>query len=243
MDIYNAEFIKRLKIFVSKVDWIIPYEFYYHAEQDMDENRQYLPPTTVMTDGIIFGDSRAAGGQWETNIRFLKPENENMKLINKSIGGTTITDASQPPSIQVLIGFNPKFYIQASGGNDLGAGTSYKKIMGDAFKIMYNLRKYNPGSKLFIHCVLPIIKHGSATNKNVIELNNLLKLACQVMELDFIDFFNDFYDPATGWCKLEYLNLNEVPEWLWKKYTPVHFSEAGYQKWYELLNNYLAKFH
>lgn len=194
---------KVLKQFCKEVG--INYCFATVLKNHAFEEKKYLH-NPVQSEKIVFtGDSRTACADLQNNIHI------GLEVENSGISGSTISDWSSDFGIQFIIMKNPKKFCISAGGNDLGAGGSkhpIQKIVGDLFEVLWTMQMYTD-SKLYCCCVLPIIKHGSATNKEVCELNKWIKIACKLLNVSCIDFYNDFLDPKTGWCNIKYLRPEE----------------------------------
>lgn len=186
---------------------------------------------------LMVGDSRTAGGQWYTLDIPLRVE-------NIAIGGTALAtntyEWSSRLAIQAILNYNPRAIMIALGVNDLAAGVHLKKIIGSLCKIYYAVANYTD-AEVFIHCGLPVLKHGSAYNSDVIELNTCLRAFCDVHGVRYIDLFYDFMDDKNGIAETRFLNDSEIPAALSHKLYPVHYNDRGYAHWYELLTKYFNK--
>jgi len=197
----------KLKQFCKEVG--INYTFAWELKKHALDEPKFVPSMSPQENIICFiGDSRTALGDWENNIHV-----PNITAKNFARSGSTVTNWSGDLVIQAIIQKNPKWLSTSCGGNDLGAGGSkhrIQKIIGDMFKLIWNVEMYSDTEKIFVHAVLPVIQHGKATNKDVCELNKNLKALCKILNISYIDFYNDFIDYKTNWCKLEYLRKEEM---------------------------------
>ena len=224
--------------------------FKMHASENHSFYQLKAEPQSL---AIFTGDSRMAGavnyGTWNDKL------NLSLPILNLSVGGTRSEDWDNKISIQGIINNYPKMVLYGVGGNDLASGMSYQAIIGSLQKIIFTLKYWCPETKIYIHCCLPILYHGKATNKKVRELNRQLKILCINNNIHFINFFEEFnkYYPQsvdskfgtiefTDACNIFYLNMDEVPPYMRDYNTmPVHFNQNGYNRWFYLLNEYFKK--
>jgi lysophospholipase L1-like esterase len=210
------------------------------------ESHNYIIPINVMKEVFLWvGDSRIAGGDWN-NLHITK----KIPIDNKAIGGTRAREWSKRVCLQLIIDMYPKMILIGVGGNDVGSGQSFQSIIGDIQKMIFAIKNYCPYTVIFLHCCLPVLVHGKATNTEVREFNRQLEILAGCNEIEYIDLFDDFncLSAQTIQVKnsllvlhdaidIKYVNMEELPFYARSKdRLPVHLNAEGYKYWYALLN-------
>jgi len=120
----------------------------------------------------------------------------------------------------------PKIVFLMVGTNDLRINMAQETIVSNYRRILQSIKNESPKSQIFIQSILP----RQATYQNCIAIMNqeLLTLA-QDFGYTFIDLYSAFLDDD-GTIKNEYSN------------DELHLLGAGYKKWKELIEPYLASY-
>lgn len=239
---------KQLKEFCRKVNW--NYTFSFTLKSNALVDKKFLPNPRPVQGMEIIGDSRVAMapiymGGFPANIKIGVP------VFSDGVGGTRTSEWHKDLVMQWLISRGLSRTMIALGGNDLGMGMSDQEFIGNMFYMVWTLQTFT-FTKVYVHCILPAIQHMKATNADIIRVNKLLKVLCDVTGAVFIDLFDQFNCPGVqtfpGYpkplinvCNLAYLNTAEVPVSMWGigGIFPVHFSMEGYKLWYKGLNEKL----
>lgn len=210
----------------------------------------YLPALEARDELIIVGDSRVALGDfalggWAKNVKA-----GNLAVVNFGVSASTMQDWAGRVPLQIIVARNPRAVVIAAGGNDKGDGAPDEAVLGSLQAMIFALKDFT-GARVYVHGILPIIQHGSATNQDIKKTNALMKTLCAVNGVSFIDFFDQFNVAGaqtfgtysfTDVMNFSYLLMEELvlQKWARKGSRPVHLSEAGYRHWFKLLNEYFA---
>jgi len=236
---------------ISKL-FFCPQEF---KKYSMEFSNLYAPGI-LKNQLVMIGDSRLAGFP----VSQLKLD---IPIVNGGVGGTTVIGWSGHEVVQSIINQGGGWLFSNLAGNDLGGNATNQHILGCLCRLNFAVQDYC-NAKILVHGVLPVIQHGNADNVDVKKYNKLCKQICDICGWQYINFFDEFYNPLTGWCRLAYLNLPEagplppqeiifaaeygnrkamriLMEKYWPKIRPVHFSSEGNARWLELLQAELKK--
>lgn len=187
------------------------------------ENRKDLFEHLPLEKGsiIFLGDSLTEFGQWSELLPY-------PTIKNRGIAGET-TDgllrrldgvlASRPNAIFLMIGINDFLFFNR------------KKILENYNKIINDINKKSPKTKLFIQSLLPVnkgVRNNVFDNKEIARLNGELKILCEKKGITYLD--------------LHSLLLDDKGQ-LATKYTAdgVHINGAAYLIWKEVVFDYIIE--
>jgi lysophospholipase L1-like esterase len=189
--------------------------YYYHKK----EHFELLPNTK--NEIIFLGNSITDSAEW-----FEVFQNPNIK--NRGIGGddtegvldrlNEITE-SKPDKVFIMI-----------GTNDLAYGKSVEQIIDNYKKIVAQIKKDSPKTKIFIQSILPVDDgiHFTRPNASINKINVALKKIAIQEKLTYLDLASLFSD------KDGKLDKNYSIDGL-------HINGAGYQKWKDAIEKYIIK--
>jgi len=173
-----------------------------------------LPNTN---DEILFvGNSITAGGKWAELFN-------DLRIKNRGISGDVtegilfrldeITE-SKPLKIFLMIGVN-----------DLSYGLSVDSVLQNYKRILENILKDSPNTKIYVQSVLPVndnfdyFKNHTNKGELILELNRKIKLLAEKFNLVYIDLFSFFVNEQGKLkeeCTFDGLHLNGQGYLLWK---------------------------
>ena len=181
--------------------------YYYHRKEQFE----MLPNTE--NEIIMLGNSITDQCEWHELFN-------DINIKNRGIGGddtdgilerlSEITE-SQPKKIFILI-----------GTNDLAYGKSSDHVMSNYRKIIEQIKRESPKTKIYVQSVLPVddALHYTRPNPEIIKINDQLADLAKENQLTYIDLWSYFKD-NTGKLNYEYsidgLHLNANGYKLWKK--------------------------
>jgi predicted alpha-1,2-mannosidase len=189
--------------------------YYYHKK----EHFEFLPNTK--NEIIFLGNSISDSAEWAELF-----QNPNIK--NRGIGGDD-TDGVLDRLTEVTESNPDKVFIMI-GTNDLAYGKSVEYVIENHKKIVTQIKKNSPKTKIFIQSILPVdeVLHPTRPNASIKKINNALKEISDNENLTYIDLASVF-DDENG--KLD------------KKYSidGLHINGLGYQKWMEIIEKYISQ--
>lgn len=187
--------------------------YYYHRKEHFES----LPDTP--NEIIFLGNSITDGAEWAELFG-----NPNVK--NRGIGGDD-TDGVLERLAEVTSSQPDKIFMMI-GTNDLAYGKTVDHVVENHKKIIAQIEKDSPETKIFIQSVLPCedAVHTTRPNDKIREINRQLIELCKSQDLIYIDLDPAFSD--------ENGKLN-------KKYSidGLHVNGAGYLIWKEILEKYI----
>lgn len=190
-----------------------------HYQYSRDKVLKALP--NDQGEVIMLGDSQIQFFEWREAFK-------NINIKNRGIGGD-ITKGVLLRINEVVESKPSKVFIEV-GINDLEQGFPIDTIMRNYGKIIKTINRESPGTKVYIHSVLPSSINISGTDKPVIDnielLNTKLQHYCIINNLQYIDLFSKF---ASGpGLSPEYDSGDKV-----------HLSGAGYLLWCDIIKPYM----
>ncbi|MEG1617232.1 MAG: GDSL-type esterase/lipase family protein [Bacteroidales bacterium] len=195
------------------------YSTYWHQRATLFET---LP--TGKKDIVFVGNSITDGGEW-----FELFNNPNVK--NRGISGDVsmgVYDRLAP-----IVKGQPKKIFLLIGVNDLSRGTSIDTIAGNIARVIDEIKKQSPKTRIYLQSVLPVsdekkmFSGHTARGKDIAPLNLLLEQLASDKSITYIDLYSHFINPATGKMDLRYTNDG------------LHLLGAGYQRWSEIVKPYV----
>lgn len=192
---------------------------YYYDRKDL-----FAQLKTNNKDIVFLGDSLTDYNEWSEAFN-------NSNVLNRGIGGDRIWSLYDRLN-EITEGKPNKIFIMV-GINDLGAEENINSIIDYYDKIISNIQKSSPNTKLFIQSVLPVNtkKNVSALpkvkNNDVVKLNNQLKALTYKKNVTFINLYSLF-------VKNGELDSNLTTD-------GVHLKSNGYKIWETTINQYVNK--
>jgi lysophospholipase L1-like esterase len=189
--------------------------YYYHKK----EHFEFLPNTK--NEIIFLGNSISDSAEWAELF-----QNPNIK--NRGIGGDD-TDGILDRLTEVTESNPYKVFIMI-GTNDLAYGKSVEYVIENHKKIVTQIKKNSPKTKIFIQSILPVdeVLHPTRPNASIKKINKALKEISDNENLIYIDLASEF-DDENG--KLD------------EKYSidGLHINGLGYQKWMEIIEQHISQ--
>lgn len=156
-------------------------------------------------------------------------------VINSGVAGYTTSDILNNLDKMVPI-YNPTKVFLLIGTNDIDLDKSDKYIINNITKIINNIKKKRPKTKIYIESIYPVnntndskINHatvGIRNNKRIIKLNKKIKAYCDKNNYTYIDVYSNLVD-KDGNLKIEYTEEG------------LHLTDLGYLKVTKILYPYL----
>ena len=161
---------------------------------------------------VFLGDSLTAGAPWAGYF----PE---VRVLNEGISGDTTEGLLS--RLKGVIRVEPDRLFLMAGVNDLGLGAPISQIVWNHKKIITDIRKGSPRTRVFLLSVLPVRNErlgDRIDNLDIRELNRRLEKAAEETGAGFIDLFPRF---LTDYGQLD------------ARFTidGVHLNMAGYEVW------------
>lgn len=185
---------------------------------------KYIQPNIT----IFVGDSITKGFD-------LKEEFDDLIVINKGIDGNKTTDILKRLDSDIYT-FQPSKVFLLIGINDIGKNIENDEIIDNIEKIVDNIRKNCPNTKIYLQSIYPINntddkkidkKHFKyRNNKTVISINKKLKALASNKEFVYIDVYSHLLDENNN------LKLSYTKEGL-------HLNKDGYEEISKVLNSYV----
>lgn len=127
-----------------------------------------------------------------------------------------------------------KVFIMA-GINDLLNYVPTNQIVKDYNKIIQKICDISPETKIYVQSILPVARDASivylgdpdAANKEIVNINMMLKGLCNNETVRFIDLGKFFLKDG---------ELNNIYSW-----DGLHLNAKGYKLWYELIQPYVVE--
>ena len=187
--------------------------YYYHKK----EHFEMLPNTE--NEIIFLGNSITDGAEWSELF-----ENPNIK--NRGIGGDDTNGVLERLS-EVTESYPDKVFLMI-GTNDLAYGKSVEHVIENHKKIVTQIKKDSPKTKIYIQSILPVddAVHYTRPNASIEKINIALKELAVKKDLTYIDLVPTFSNEK-GKLSKEF------------SIDGLHVNGLGYQKWKELIKEYL----
>jgi len=151
---------------------------------------------------------------------------ENPLIKNRGIGGDD-TDGILDRLGEVTESGPDKIFLLI-GTNDLAYGKKGDYILENYKKIIESIKKNAPDCSLYIQSILPVddALHYTRPNKEIIKINEELKLLAQEYSMTYIDIWSTFKD-KNGMLDKSY-SLDGL-----------HLNGAGYEVWKKIIEKYI----
>lgn len=205
-------------------------QFFYFTSVMKDHTREnpYEIKVEANDNFVFLGDSITEG--YPTKELF-----DDLPIINSGVSGYTTDDILKNLDEMVTI-YNPTKVFILIGTNDIAHEKSEKEITDNIKKIVQNILRKRPNTKIYIESIYPInnteddkIDHdvvGIRDNKKIKKINNQLKKYCKEKKYTYINIYDELSD------KSENINLKYTKEGL-------HLNDLGYLKVTKVLYQYL----
>ncbi len=171
-------------------------------------------------DIVFLGNSITDGGEWQELFHM-----GNVK--NRGISADVI-DGVLERLKQVTDGHPRKIFLLI-GINDVSHHSGASRIASRYEKLVKEIRKQSPETKLYIQSVFPInndfnrYKNLRGEEKTILALNEKIKHIASENGAEYIDLWTVLADPATGKLKKGYTNDG------------LHLTGEGYKVWVEAI--------
>ncbi len=202
--------------------------FYFKYNLIDNKNNPYEIKVKPNDNFVFLGDSI-------TEQYPLEEFYDNLPVINSGISGYTTSDILTHLDSMVTI-YNPTKVFLLIGTNDIGRGISEEQIYKNIKKIVSNILKKRPNTKIYIESIYPVnnsdnekINHSSVgirNNKSIQIINKKLKKYCNTNNYTYINLYDELKD-NDGNIKLKYTNEG------------LHLTNLGYLKVTKILYPYL----
>lgn len=186
----------------------------------LHRNSQFQQLPIASTDIVFIGDSITDEGEWAELLA-------NTSVKNRGISGDTTTGVLD--RLQSILEAKPKAILLMIGINDLlNEHKSPEQVEVNYGKILTQIQATTPETVVFVQSVLPVNARlsGRTCDRDIIQLNQLIKIQAEKFGYQYIDLFSGFADPN-----------NQLDQ----QYTQdgVHLNGKGYQTWAQFLTPYL----
>ncbi len=162
-------------------------------EQELLMKNPYDIKVTEYDNFVFLGDSIT---DWYAFDEFY----DNIPVVNSGVAGNKTTDILD--NIENRVGvYNPTKVFLLIGTNDIGERTP-KEIVNNIGKIVNKIRKIRPKTKIYIESLLPVNNSDDSkvnketvrerTNKEIEEINKLLKEYCDKNKITYINTYDEF---------------------------------------------------
>lgn len=171
---------------------------------------------------VFLGDSITEQGDW-SNVKLSVP------VYNFGISGDTSYGVLM--RIDQVTKIQPAVVILTIGVNDLQRGFTPERVSENTFDIVNKLIDAGV-KKVFIQTVLPVIERklqSGIKNSTIRQLNRLNEKILIKLDSGFIDCTEVFEDDERS-LRAEFTDDG------------LHLNKAGYDAWYEFLDNFLQRF-
>lgn len=160
---------------------------------------------------------------------------DDLPIINSGVAGYTTDDILENLDDMVTI-YNPTKVFILIGTNDIEKDKSEEEISKNIKKIVDNILKKRPNTKIYIESIYPInntddekINHdmvGKRDNKKIRNINKKIKKYCESKNYTYINMYDELLDKDGN------LDLKYTEEGL-------HLTDLGYLKVTKVLYRYL----
>lgn len=193
------------------------YSAYYWHSKDMFD---HLPDTK--NEIVFLGNSITDGAEWFELLG-------NKRCRNRGISGD-VTEGILL-RLDAVTKLHPSGIFILIGINDLSRDITVDEITANYRKILEQIRKETPRTRVYVQSVMPVNPAGGnkrleGKTPQIIELNNRLKTLAPEYGYNYIDLFTPLAD-----------GNNLLP----KKYSldGLHLSYEGYRVWVETIRPYV----
>lgn len=189
-----------------------------------DSRLAYFNQLPAVKGAVVFwGDSITHWGDWAEFMGF-------KKVLNRGIAGDNTYGLRA--RMEEITRHQPKKIFILIGTNDLNKKIPVSYIVDNYKKIIQDIHKLSPGTKVYVQSVFPINndligrQYYTGTNEEILALNTALKTMTVTMQVPFVDIYPALTD-TKGQMDAKYT------------YDGLHLSGLGYQQWV----NYLKQQH
>ncbi|MCI8346534.1 MAG: lysophospholipase [Bacilli bacterium] len=203
--------------------------FYFSSIMEHYKNENPYEIKVEANDNFVFlGDSITEG--YPTKELF-----DDLPIINSGVSGYTTDDILKNLDEMVTI-YNPTKVFILIGTNDIALEKSESQITNNIKKIVQNILRKRPNTKIYIESIYPInnveedkIDHevvGVRNNKKIKQINKKLKRYCKEKGYTYINIYDELSDKSGN------IDLKYTKEGL-------HLNDLGYLKVTKALYQYL----
>jgi lysophospholipase L1-like esterase len=163
---------------------------------------------------IMLGDSLTEQNDWTKSVK------ASADVRNRGISGDT-SDGVRLRLAEITAS-RPRAVFLMIGTNDLYTENSPRTTVANISRIVDELRRENPQTKVFVQTLLPVNFEPSPNGK-VVAINALLKLAASRSEFTLLDT-NVYFTDRAGKLKAAYTDDG------------LHLNRKGYRIWSQLIS-------
>lgn len=186
---------------------------------------------TVDDNYLFLGDSI-------TELYDLEKYYGKLPVINSGKSGYTTQDILDNLD-KMVYQYNPSKVFLLIGINDLGFEVDPEVVVNNIKKIVDNIKKNRPYSKIYLESIYPVnnseyekiasyVTQGHMHNEDVVEINKKLAQFAVEEDITYIDLYSELVG-EDGLLKLEYT------------VDGLHISDEGYKVITDVLNRYMKK--
>lgn len=228
------KYIYRIPFFVMLMLLLIlcSIGIYHYATVNHSKTVDATKAEVTVDDNYLFlGDSI-------TSVYDLEKYYPDLPVVNSGISGNMTNDILGNMEERVYR-YNPSKVFLLIGTNDLLKDSSVDDIVDGVTKIVTNIQKNRPYSKIYLESILPVnhsdddkideeMVSKKRPNEKIREINSKLKEMAVKKKITYIDLYTVLADDNQE-LKLEYTSDG------------LHLSEEGYRKVTDVLMNYIKK--
>ena len=205
---------------------------YHYATVNHSKTVDAAKEQVKIDDNYLFlGDSI-------TSVYDLEKYYPDLPVVNSGISGNMTNDILSNMEERVYR-YNPSKIFLLIGTNDLLKDSSVEDVVDGVTKIVTNIQKNRPYSKIYLESILPTnhsdddkideeMVSKKRPNEKIREINSRLKEMAAKKKITYIDLYTVLADDNQE-LKLEYTSDG------------LHLSEEGYRKVTDVLMNYIKK--
>jgi len=142
-------------------------------------------------------------------------------IVNRGISGDVTEGVLK--RLPEIYRFNPKKIFIEIGVNDIFIKVPLNRIVSNYNKIIANIRKNCPDTKIFIQSIFPT--DNKSVNKKILQFNSELKDICQKKFCTYINLYDLFEKEKT-------INPGLTTDGL-------HLNDKGYEIWGKTISGYV----
>lgn len=162
---------------------------------------------------IFLGDSLTDSAEWRELLG-------NSRIINRGIIGDTT--AGVLARMEEIVASQPEKIFLTIGINDLSQGKPIAIVTDNYRKILEIIKSEAPQTQVYMGSVLPVNERlfGRVKNKNIVELNAILKNLAHEFSYSYIDIFSQLLDDRQQLDRdytLDGLHINGKAYLIWKE--------------------------
>lgn len=174
---------------------------------------------------VIMGDSIAALFHDGRLKKFLG----EFDIANRGIPGDT-TPLLQERLVRDGLALRPRFLILSIGGNDILNGRCLSTVLKNTAGILTTVRRLSPGTRVILASVPPVLSYKANSITPFYNRRLEYLAASHGSRVIFFDLWPHMAEEEAPRLKARY--RQELPG---GRMDRVHFNEAGYRRWAELL--------